>query len=292
MFGTSDKFAIGVIVADKCPVVLGKENARILAMEDPELSTEETAAVLAERPSLALLLKKLPDKEGNVIELCRKALFGDGIELQDGETKKFLSDELRANTVPGLFVPADSHQKAAALDVLFPKMVGGLVDPPTPAEPPHLLMLFGAWQRRALLTIAATSKLAGRVLRYGFFANSNLAEPKLLAKNIDKYEERPEKDYSETIALMVAVGVAEPALVDPQDIPPEGPPEELLTLGPLHVSEDAVIGAEECSRFFPPGYSEPENKPKQKSKKKKKKRQEAREEGEISPEASTEVTEE
>lgn len=69
---------------------------------------------------------------------------------------------------------------------------------------------------------------------------------------------------------MIAVGVVEPALVDPKDIPPEGPPAELMTLGPLHVSEDNVKGMEECERFFPPGYSEPEAKPKPKSKKKKK----------------------
>lgn len=78
-------------------------------------------------------------------------------------------------------------------------------------------------------------------------------------------------NYScETIVLMIAVGVVEPALVDPKDIPAEGPPEELLTLGPLHVSEDNVVGMEECERFFPAGYSEPEIKPKPKSKKKKK----------------------
>ncbi|XP_045510805.1 thioredoxin domain-containing protein 3 homolog [Colias croceus] len=281
----------GVIIADKCPLVLTKDNVRALSVEDETLGTEEAAAAVIERPSLTLLLKKLPDREGNVIELARKALFGDGIELEEGETKKFLADELMLNTVPGLFVPADRHQRAAALDLLFPKMVGAVVEPPTPAEPPHLLMIFGAWQRRAILTVTSSPKLAQRLIRYGFFADANIDEPKLLAKNIDRYEERPEKDYSETIALMVAVGVAEPALVDPSDIPPDGPPEELLTLGPLHVSEDTVIGEEECGRFFPPGYSVPEHKPKPKSKKKKKKRHEIKDGEENATETSTEVAE-
>lgn len=76
----------------------------------------------------------------------------------------------------------------------------------------------------------------------------------------------------ETIVLMIAVGLAEPLLADPDQIFPKGAPTELLALGPLHVSEDAVQGSEECARFFPPGYSEPERKAKSKSKKKKKKR--------------------
>ncbi|CAK1550846.1 unnamed protein product [Leptosia nina] len=280
----------GVVIADKCPLVLNKDGLRMLALEDENLGTEAACAAMVDRPSLTLLLKKLPDKEGNVLELTRKALIGDGIAAEEEETKKFLAEELTANSVPGLFVPADRHQRAAALDLLFPKMVGSLVEPLLPAEPPHLLMIFGAWQRRAILAVTSSPKLANSLLRYGFFTDANLEEPKLLAKNIDKYEERVEKDYSETIALMIAVAVTEPALVVPQDMP-EGPPDELLTLGPLHVSEDTVVGAEECSRFFPSGYSEPEHKPKPKSKKKKKKRHETKDEGDETAEVSTEIPE-
>nr|XP_026490501.1 uncharacterized protein LOC113396675 isoform X1 [Vanessa tameamea] len=268
----------GVLVADKCPLVLGKHGARILAMEDPEFENPEAVASLIERPSLALLLKKLPDREGNIIEIARRTLFGDGLEMDDEQAKKLPSEELKANGIPGLFVPADRHQRASILDLLFPKLVGGLVEPPTSPDPPHIAMIFGAWQRRAVLTMASTAKLTNRLLRYGFFTDANVDEPKLLCKTVEKYEDRVEKDYSETIVLMIAVGVAEPALADPKDIPPEGPPEELLTLGPLHVSEDTVVGAEECERFFPPGYSEPEYKPKPKSKKKKKKRHDTKDE--------------
>lgn len=60
-------FTPGVVVADKCPLLLGKEGSRILAVEDPEMGEEATAAALIERPSLALLLKKTPEKEGCVI---------------------------------------------------------------------------------------------------------------------------------------------------------------------------------------------------------------------------------
>ncbi|XP_045458411.1 thioredoxin domain-containing protein 3 homolog [Melitaea cinxia] len=266
----------GVLIADKCPLVLGKHGAKILAMEDPEFENAEAAAQLIERPSLALLLKKLPDREGNIIEIARRALFGEGLEDEE-QSKKIPSEELKFNGVPGLFVPADRHQRASVLDLLFPKLVGGLVEPPALPDPPHIAMVFGAWQRRAVLTIASTPKLAPRILRYGFFADANIEEPKLLCKTVEKYEERIDKDYCETIVVMIAVGVAEPALVDPKDIPPEGPPEELMALGPLHVSEDTVVGAEECERFFPPGYSEPEHKPKPKTKKKKKKRHETKE---------------
>lgn len=73
-------------------------------------------------------------------------------------------------------------------------MVGSLVPPPTPPEPPHIAMIFGAWQRRAVLHIASAPKLAPRILRYGFYADANVKEPKLLSKTLDKYEERPEKD--------------------------------------------------------------------------------------------------
>lgn len=66
------------------------------------------------------------------------------------------------------------------------------------------------------------------------------------------------------------MGVADPAMAEPDAIPPPTPPPSLLVLGALHVSADAVEGGEEGARFFPPGYSAPEQKPKQKPKKKKK----------------------
>ncbi|XP_041979560.1 protein TonB-like [Aricia agestis] len=90
---------------------------------------------------------------------------------------------------------------------------------------------------------------------------------------------------------MIAVGVAEPALAEPEAVPPPEPPERLLALGPLHVSADAVAGAEECARYFPPGYTEPEHKPKPKSRKKKKKRHETKDPDE-SPEAANGTPEE
>ncbi|XP_049871204.1 thioredoxin domain-containing protein 3 homolog [Pectinophora gossypiella] len=268
----------GVIIADKIPTVMGKDGAKRLAMEDPSMGSEQITAVLAERPALALLLKKQPDREGDVIEITRRVLFGDGVEVPEGETpKKTVAEELWLDNMPGVFVPVDRHQRAAALDLLFPKLVSTLVEPPPPVQPPHVALVFGAWQRRAVLAAAAAPRVAPRVLNYGFFADGNIDEPKLLCKTIDQYELRPEKDYCETIVVQAAVGLAEPALADPHEVPPEGPPAALLALGPLHVSEDAVVGVEECARFFPPGYNEPEVKAKPKAKKKKKKRHETKE---------------
>ncbi|KAI5635970.1 thioredoxin domain-containing protein [Phthorimaea operculella] len=263
----------GVLVADKLPVVLGKDGAKRLAVEDPAMGSDAAAAALLERPALALLLKKQPEREGEVIEICRRMLFGDGIEVPEGETpKKTVAEELWQDNIPGVFVPADRHQRAAALDLLFPKLVSTLIEPPPPVEPPHVALAFGAWQRRAVLAAAALPKVAPRVLAYGFFVDGNVEEPKLLCKTIDQYEARPEKDYAETIIVMAAVGLAEPELADPNEEIPDGPPKELMALGPLHVSEDYVIGKEECLRLFPPGYNEPEIKPKKAVKKKKKKR--------------------
>lgn len=260
----------GVIVADKCPILLGKEEARVLAAEQPDLGQPNATNALTERPSLALLLKKMPDKEGDIIELCRRALCGDGVEAENVEVlKKVPAVELRSDDIPGIFVPADRHQRAAALDLLFPKMVGTSIEPPAPAEPPHVAFVFGAWQRRAVLSAATQPALASRLLSYGFFADANIQEPKLLCKTIEQYELRPEKDYCETIVLMVGVGPADP-LLEPPPACPWGPPAPLLALGPLHVSEHSVVGGDECARFFPPGYNEPEPKPKPKAKKKKK----------------------
>lgn len=73
-------------------------------------------------------------------------------------------------------------------------MVGALVEPAPPIEPPHIAIMFGAWQRRAVLAAAAAPPAAARVLRYGFFADTNVQEPRLLSKTLDKYEERLEKD--------------------------------------------------------------------------------------------------
>lgn len=68
------------------------------------------------------------------------------------------------------------------------------MEPPALVEPPHVAMVFGAWQRRAILTAASAPKVAPRVLRVGFFADTNVTEPKLLAKTATEYELRPEKD--------------------------------------------------------------------------------------------------
>lgn len=75
-----------------------------------------------------------------------------------------------------------------------PQMVGAVVEPPVPAEPPHIAIMFGAWQRRAVLSMAGLPRVAPRLLRYGFYADASVEEPKLLCKNIDQYELRPEKE--------------------------------------------------------------------------------------------------
>lgn len=48
-------------------MVLPKDGVRRLAMEDSSLNTDTSMTALAERPALALLLKKMPEKEGDVI---------------------------------------------------------------------------------------------------------------------------------------------------------------------------------------------------------------------------------
>lgn len=67
VFKTQNLAISGVLLADKCPIVVGKESAKILAVEEPELGEPNAAGALIERPSLALLFKKMPDKEGDII---------------------------------------------------------------------------------------------------------------------------------------------------------------------------------------------------------------------------------
>lgn len=74
------------------------------------------------------------------------------------------------------------------------QLVGGVVEPPPVVEPPHVALMFGAWQRRAVLTAAGAPGVAPRVLRHGFFADQDVNEPKLLAKTLDLYELRLDKD--------------------------------------------------------------------------------------------------
>ncbi|XP_041970763.1 thioredoxin domain-containing protein 3-like [Aricia agestis] len=179
----------GVVVADKCPLVVGREVVRALAAEEAELGVAGAAAALVERPSLALLLKKLPDREGDVIELSRRALFGDGVGAEEDPPKRYVGEELRAGDVPGLFVPADRHQRAAVLDLLFPKTVSAVSPPPAAPPPPHVAVVCGAWQRRAALAASGA-----QLLCYGFFADASIHQPRLLCKTLDQYEDRPEKD--------------------------------------------------------------------------------------------------
>ncbi|RVE55167.1 hypothetical protein evm_000065 [Chilo suppressalis] len=272
----------GLMVADKCPLLLGKDGAKRLALEDPELNSAAAVGVLSERPALTLLLKKMAEKEGNIIELTRRALCGDSDDEES--VKKSLYEELKVDSIPGVFVPVDRHQRAAALDVLFPKMVSALVEPPAPVEAPHVAVIFGAWQRRAVISACAEAA-AGRVLRCGFFADADVSQPRLLCKTLEQYDERVEKDYCETIVLMIAMGLAEPELAESDAIFPSGLPPELTALGPLHVSADTVEGAVECARFFPPGYNAPEKTHKARAKKKRKKRHETKDDGGESTEA-------
>lgn len=58
-----------------------------------------------------------------MLELSRRALYGDGMDPEEIGNKKFPVEELRIDGIPGLFVPADRHQRAAAMDLLFPKVV-------------------------------------------------------------------------------------------------------------------------------------------------------------------------
>lgn len=74
------------------------------------------------------------------------------------------------------------------------QLVGGVLEPPPVVEPPHVAMMFGAWQRRAVLVAATAPDTVSKLLRYGFFADTDVTEPKLLAKTLDQYELRPEKD--------------------------------------------------------------------------------------------------
>lgn len=73
-------------------------------------------------------------------------------------------------------------------------MVGSVVEPAAPPEAPHITMMFGAWQRCAVLSVSAAPDVAPRLLRYGFFFDSSIEEPKLICKTIDQYDQRPEKD--------------------------------------------------------------------------------------------------
>lgn len=54
-------------------------------------------------------------------ELSRRALYGDGVEDEEAR-KKLVVDELRMDGIPGLYVPANRQQRAAVLDLLFPKV--------------------------------------------------------------------------------------------------------------------------------------------------------------------------
>lgn len=61
-------------------------------------------------------------KKTFIKELTRRALCGDGLAEDDDARKKLPSTELRDGNTIGLFVPKDRHERAAVLDVLFPKV--------------------------------------------------------------------------------------------------------------------------------------------------------------------------
>jgi hypothetical protein len=42
--------------------------------------------------------------------------------MEDDDPKKGFYEELRVDSIPGVFVPTDRHQRAAALDLLFSKV--------------------------------------------------------------------------------------------------------------------------------------------------------------------------
>lgn len=74
---------------------------------------------MGERPRLRHLNRKLTCCY--FAEICRRAIFGDGLE-EDERPKKLPADELKADNIPGIYIPADRHKRAAILDLLYPKV--------------------------------------------------------------------------------------------------------------------------------------------------------------------------
>lgn len=91
-------------------------------------------------------------------------------------------------TLIGVWAPPNSMAKGMALKILFPNLSTPFKLPETKLIPPHVAVAYDAFKSPEVMEL--NDKYPGQILAYGFFTSDIPAEAKLIAKTVDKFENK------------------------------------------------------------------------------------------------------
>ncbi|XP_014220324.1 uncharacterized protein LOC106648155 [Trichogramma pretiosum] len=153
---------------------------------------------------------------------------------QDLESMSTIPDKLFCLTTA--WVPLNARNKVIGLQALFTKYVNSNFPYQEEEDVPVTLFKFDSTKRKELaLALEAYHK---DVVNFAVFERDKLPHPKMLTKNIERFEEEFEKTSYEVFVCVVK----------------KSSPESFLSfagIGPYHVSETQEKALEEATHYFP-----------------------------------------
>ncbi|KAJ8942900.1 hypothetical protein NQ314_009875 [Rhamnusium bicolor] len=146
---------------------------------------------------MTLLMKRSSDNlTGDIDEIILQIVYGNsrkppGDEKSPSQRLMVKSEEEEENeedTLIGIWAPPNSLAKAVALKLLFPNLSAPYKLPETEPTPLYVAVAYDAFKARDVMELSA--QYPGQVMAYGFFSSDIPAEAQLVAKTVEKFEER------------------------------------------------------------------------------------------------------
>ncbi|KAJ8920579.1 hypothetical protein NQ315_004718 [Exocentrus adspersus] len=241
--------------------------------------------VTSNKLSLALLMKRSSENlTGDIDEVVLQLVYGNSrkppgdekspcrkLTVYPEETEKGEKDrqenekeenesqvdEYNDSVLVGIWAPPNNLARAKVLKYLFPNLSGPFVAPQSDPPPLYVAVCYDAFKSRDVLELS--EQYPGQVMSFGFFTSDIPAEAQLIAKTVEKFDERKAQfTYDEKVVIQLAKTNQDCVIA-------------FSELGPTYMSVDAIVGELDCRFFFPPGYNEPEGGVKQEKKKSRKK---------------------
>ncbi|XP_063708879.1 uncharacterized protein LOC134837434 [Culicoides brevitarsis] len=141
-------------------------------------------------------------------------------------------------TVKGCWTPHNRTTNAAIIYLYFRSFTDHFLPPDPVPEPPHLCCIFDAYKKREITDLC--KEYQKDVLALGYFSSGDPDNTELLAKNIDKYNDRKPAPTDKLVIKLAKVNSNAVLAFN--------------ELGPCYISQNAVDGLHECAKFFPKGY--------------------------------------
>uniref|UniRef100_A0A336LND6 CSON007688 protein n=1 Tax=Culicoides sonorensis TaxID=179676 RepID=A0A336LND6_CULSO len=172
----------------------------------------------------------------------KQAILDDGGNpIPDAFEKELLEPFTVPGTdvkVPGAWTPHNRTTNAAIIYLYFRSFTELFLPPDPIPEPPHLCCIFDAYKKREITELY--HEYSKDVLALGYFSSGDPDNHELLAKNMEKYNDRKPAPTDKLVIKLAKVNSN--AVLAFND------------LGPCYISQNAVDGLHECAKFFPKGY--------------------------------------